>query len=157
VLPIKLPPLREHPEDIPIIANHLLEKHCVKLNKPPKKISPELMEVFVKRTWDGNVRELENVIMQGILFSTTDEIRPQNIDLVKRNTTANAGEMAPTNLPYKEAKEKTLVRFNQEYLSRLLSENQGNVSRAARQCGLERQALQQIMRRYDIRAGRYRV
>ena len=65
--------------------------------------------------------------------------------------------MALKNLPYKEAKEKTLVRFNQEYLSRLLSENQGNVSRAARQCGLERQALQQIMRRYDIRAGRYRV
>jgi DNA-binding NtrC family response regulator len=157
VLPIKLPPLREHPEDIPIIANHLLEKHCAKLNKPPKKISPDLMEVFVKRTWEGNVRELENVIMQGILFSTTDEIRPQNIDLVTSNTTAKPAETVPTNLPYKKAKEKTLVRFNQEYLARLLSENQGNVSRAARQCGLERQALQQIMRRYDIQAKRYRA
>jgi transcriptional regulator with GAF, ATPase, and Fis domain len=95
--------------------------------------------------------------MQGILFSTTDEIRPQNIDLVKGNTTAHPGETALTNLPYKAAKEKTLVRFNQQYLSRLLSENRGNVSRAARGCGLERQALQQIMRRYDIRAERYRA
>ncbi len=156
VLPIKLPPLRRHPEDIPIIANHLLEKHCAKLNKAPKQISPELMEVFVKRRWVGNVRELENVVMQGILFSVTDEIRPQNIDLAEGNTTACPAENALTHLPYKEAKEKILVRFNREYLCGLLAENRGNVSRAARQCGLERQALQQIMRRYDIRADQYR-
>ncbi|MFZ0611381.1 MAG: sigma-54 dependent transcriptional regulator [Desulfobacterales bacterium] len=156
VLPIKLPPLREHPEDIPIIASHLLEKHCGKLNKPLKKISSELMEVFVRRNWEGNVRELENVIMQGIIFSTTDAIRPQDIDLANRNAPAFPAEAALTSLPYKEAKEKTLVRFNRKYLSRLLSENAGNVSRAARQCGLERQALQQIMRRYDIRADQYR-
>ncbi|MDZ7580683.1 MAG: sigma-54 dependent transcriptional regulator [Deltaproteobacteria bacterium] len=156
VLPIKLPPLRRHPEDIPIIANHLLEKHCAKLNKAPKQISPELMEVFVKRRWVGNVRELENVVMQGILFSVTDEIRPQNIDLAEGNTTACPAENALTHLPYKEAKEIILVRFNREYLCGLLAENRGNVSRAARQCGLERQALQQIMRRYDIRADKYR-
>jgi len=69
VLPIQLPALREHREDIPLIANHLLEKHCAKLNKPLKNLSPELLEVFLHRTWEGNVREMENLIMQGILFS----------------------------------------------------------------------------------------
>jgi len=46
---IELPALREHAEDIPLIANHLLEKHCAKLNKPLKKLSPELLELFLKR------------------------------------------------------------------------------------------------------------
>jgi DNA-binding NtrC family response regulator len=85
------------------------------------------MEVFVKRRWVGNVRELENVVMQGILFSVTDEIRPQNIDLAEGNTTACPAENALTHLPYKEAKEKILVRFNREYLCGLLAENRGNV------------------------------
>jgi len=156
VLPIKLPPLREHPEDIPIIANHLLEKHCAKLDKPSKKISAELMEVFMRRKWEGNVRQMENVIMQGILFSATDEIRTQDVDLGKMESPADNSKQPYLDLPYKEAKEHTLIAFNHDYISNLLSNCQGNVSRAARQCGLERQALQQVIRRYGIKADEYR-
>ena len=68
VLPIQLPALRDRREDIPLIANHLLEKHGAALKKPDKKISPELMGLFMGQAWEGNIRELENVIMQGILF-----------------------------------------------------------------------------------------
>lgn len=156
VLPVRLPALREHPEDIPLIANHLLEKHCAELDKPLKKISPELMDLFLKRTWEGNVRELENVIMQGILFSSSDEVKPQDIHL---NTLPPAGGLIEglyQDLPYKKAKEQTLKDFNHQYLCKLLTINQGNVTRAARQCGMERQALQQIMRRYQIRADDFR-
>ena len=156
VLPIKLPPLREHPEDIPIIANHLLEKHCAKLDKPIKRLSPELMETFKQHIWEGNVRELENVIMQGILFSTSDEIRPQQVELPSKRTPGRIPNSSIDNLPYKEAKEQTLIRFNSEYISGLLERFKGNVTRAAHQCGLERQALQQIMRRYGIKADPYR-
>ena len=156
VLPIKLPPLREHPEDIPIIANHLLEKHCAKLDKPIKRLSPELMETFKQHIWEGNVRELENVIMQGILFSTSDEIKPQQVELPAKRTPARTPNSSMDNLPYKEAKEQTLIRFNSEYISGLLERYKGNVTRAAHQCGLERQALQQIMRRYGIKADPYR-
>ena len=156
VLPIKLPSLRQHPEDIPLIVNHLLEKHCAKLDKPLKTISPKLMDIFVNRAWEGNVRELENVIMQGILFSTTDVIRPENVELDNKEATCNMDGMDFCRLPYKEAKENTLLRFNQDYFSRLLTAKQGNVTQAARQCGLERQALQQIMRRYGIKADPFR-
>ena len=156
VLPIKLPPLREHPEDIPLIVNHLLEKHCAKLDKPLKTISLELMDIFVNRNWEGNVRELENMIMQGILFSTSNEIQPENVELDIKESTCSMGDTDFCRLPYKKAKEKMLLRFNQDYFSRLLTESQGNVSRAARQCGLERQALQQIMRRYRIKADPFR-
>jgi len=85
VLPLELPPLRKHQEDIPLIANHLLEKHNRKLEKSVNKISTDLMEIFMQRTWEGNVREMENVIMQGILFSGSDEITPRDVGF-KKNT-----------------------------------------------------------------------
>ena len=157
VLPIKLPPLREHPEDIPIIANHLLEKHCAKLDKPLKRISPELMKVFRQRPWEGNVRELENVIMQGILFSTSEEIKPQHVELPAKGLSARTFFGDIEHLPYKEAKEQTLTRFNTDYISSALAQHKGNVTRAARECGLERQALQQIMRRYGLKADPFRA
>jgi DNA-binding NtrC family response regulator len=59
-------------------------------------------------------------------------------------------------MSYKDAKEETLKRFNFSYIGKLLSENEGNVTQAAKHCGLERQSLQQIMRRYGIRADAFR-
>lgn len=156
VLPIKTPALREHPEDIPLIAGHLLEKHCVKMNKPFKGISADLMEVFMSRAWEGNVRELENALMQGILYSTADEIRPGDVDLSRSKQADSQLTTSFQDLPYKAAKELILKDFNHNYISFLLQANSGNVTRAARQCGLERQALQQIMRRYEIKADDYR-
>jgi len=156
VLPVKLPALREHPDDIPLIADHLLRINCEKLKKPLKKISHELMEQLVSRKWEGNVRELENVIVQGISFSRGEEILPDDVSLGpgKASSTPSGGSFQ--DLAYKEAKEQMLRDFNHRYLSRLLTANQGNVSAAARRCGLERQALQQIMRRYGVRAEDFR-
>ena len=156
VLSIELPALRNHPEDIPLIANHLLEKHCAKLNKPLKILSPELMKLFLKRSWNGNVREMENVIIHGILFSITDEITPRDIDFNEILPEDPRIEQPFQQLPYKEAKEQTLQHFNAGYIGNLLTTNQGNVTQAARSCGLERQALQQIMRRYGINANTFR-
>lgn len=152
VLPLQLPPLRERPEDIPLIADHLLKKNCCKLGHPLKRFSPALMNVFMKRPWVGNVREMENLIVQGILFSTGDQIGPGDIGVNGIGPQPPCPELPIERLPYKAAKENCLARFNADYIARLLSENDGNVTRAAKACGLERQALQQIMRRYEIRS-----
>ncbi len=156
VLPIVLPPLRERRSDIPLIVGHLLEKHAAKLDKPVKGVSPELMEIILERTWEGNVRELENMIVRGILFSKSGEIAPSDVGLRR-----NPGEAAvlPADqlaLSYKDAKEETLRRFNAAYIGHLLTVTEGNVTQAARQCGLERQSLQQVMRRYGIKSEAYR-
>ena len=157
VLPIKLPPLRERPEDIPLIANHLLEKHCSKLDKPLKRFSIELMDLFIGRRWEGNVRQMENMIMQGILFSATDEITPTDVGIRRKPATGAIAEITPSlDLPYKAAKENNLSAFNAAYIGHMLTLSQGNVTQAAKACGLERQALQQIMRRYGITAEPYR-
>jgi DNA-binding NtrC family response regulator len=156
VLPIELPPLRKHRDDIPLIVNHLLVKHCAKLDRPLKRFTPELLEVFMENRWQGNVRELENSIIQGIMFSAADDIAPQDVGLQTAPHKPGNRINRFLNLPYKEAKEKHLNHFNTAFIGKLLKANGGNVTRAARQCGLERQALQQIMRRYAIKAEKYR-
>jgi DNA-binding NtrC family response regulator len=157
VLPIHLPPLRERPEDIPLIVNHLLEKHCVRLNKSLKRFSPELMETFSGRDWPGNVREMENAVIRSILYSSSEEILPEHAGI--HNAVPLAAPRVSedfSGLDYKDAKETALQRFNAVYIGDLLSRNGGNVTQAAKLCGLERQSLQQIMRRYGIRAEDYR-
>jgi DNA-binding NtrC family response regulator len=156
VLPIRLPSLREHREDIPLIANHLLEKHCAAMGRPLKRISAELMQVFMGLDWGGNVRELENLIMRGISFSSGSDIRVEDVGWTTGEGGRRSAGVDVTGLGYKQAKQRYLEQFNRDYLGELLSSCKGNVSQAARMCGLERQALQQIMRRYGVRADEFR-
>jgi DNA-binding NtrC family response regulator len=156
VLPIQMPALRDKPEDIPLLAVHLLEKHAAELKRPGKKISAELMEIFCKRHWEGNIREMENIIIQGILFSSDETIQPSDVGLQATTKTVGVWDDTWRGLAYKKAKEKTLQHFNQAFIGHLLAVNDGNVTQAARASGMERQALQQIMRRYGIDAAEYR-
>lgn len=158
VLPIHLPPLRERREDIPLLAAHLLEKHCKKLNRPLKRLSGGLLRMFMEHAWPGNIREMENVVVQGILFSAADDIEPEDIPFKANQTPSLQGPLPEsfTNLDYKNAKEANLAAFNTAYIGNLLKKTGGNVTQAARECGLERQSLQQVMRRYDITAEDFR-
>ncbi|MBF0376489.1 MAG: sigma-54-dependent Fis family transcriptional regulator [Desulfamplus sp.] len=165
VFTIELPPLRERITDIPAIASHLVEKHCKKLNKPSIKISPELMTCLMRYQWPGNIRELENALIQGILYCNSDTMTESDIHLKgfskepaqKINdiyTSENINEVLK--LPYKEAKEKALNIFNRHYIGVMLKLSGGNITQAAKMCNLERQALQQIIRRFDINVDEFR-
>ncbi|MFN2356313.1 MAG: sigma-54-dependent transcriptional regulator [Desulfotignum sp.] len=153
VISIELPPLRDRIEDIPLLAEHLVAKNCKKLNKPLKTISEKVMDLLLKHPWKGNVRELENVLVQGILYARDAVIRRPDIPVSKTDPdvcpdTGLEGRIM--DMPYKEAKETMLTRFNHDYVGAMLSRSSGNITRAARQCGLDRQALQQIMKRFGI-------
>ena len=157
VLPIVLPALRERREDIPLLVDHLLAKRCAELGKPPKTVSSELMNLFLKHPWEGNVRQLENIILRGVLFAPREQIRPEDVGFGEKfSSPALPVNFDAAQLPYREAKEDALRRFHAQYLGKLLQATKGNVSQAAQLCGLERQGLQQIMRRYGIRAEEYR-
>jgi DNA-binding NtrC family response regulator len=95
--------------------------------------------------------------MRGILFAPDDEIRLRDIgghvEQTKKSVSGTSGLM---HLPYKEAKEEMMRRFHEEYIKSILESANGNVTQAARKCGLERQALQQLMRRYNLRSEDYR-
>lgn len=156
VLPISLPALRERKKDIPLIANYLLKKNVVKLQQSKKKLSPELLAMFIAHDWTGNIREMENIITQGVLFSKGEEITPEDVGMEKNGSDDCLVARACRELSYKKAKEETLHQFNCNYIGHQLSETGGNVTRAAKNCGLERQALQQIMRRYGIKSDQFR-
>ena len=156
VLPLELPALHEHRQDIPLIANFLLERHCTKMGRPPKRLSNELVRCFMTMPWEGNVREMENLIMRGILFSATEEILPRDVGMDDQDFDRPALKGGLDGLPYKQAKEKTLEQFNHTFIGELLTLHKGNVTQTAKQCGMERQALQQIMKRYGIKADKYR-
>jgi DNA-binding NtrC family response regulator len=156
VLPIEMPPLRERREDIPLLANHLLEKQSAELNRPGKKLSPELMHAFVNSQWSGNVRELENVIIRGIMFSTGDQICPEDVGLAGEEKRSHCAGVKNSLTSYREAKEEFLRKFHEDYIGKVLVQTEGNVTQAARICGIERQALQQLMRRYGIRSEDFR-
>jgi len=97
------------------------------------------------------------MITRGVLFSTGDKIMPHEVGLTGEEPEQTLYGDDCLGLAYKDAKEQTLNRFNQTFIGNLLVESKGNVTQAARQCGLERQALQQIMKRYGIKADHYRT
>ena len=100
---------------------------------------------------------MDNIIIQGILFSTEDFIRPEDVGLSPSSGTPGIWNDSMQELPYKAAKEKTLQQFNNAYIGHALAMSRGNITLAAHTSGMERQALQQIMRRYDIHADKFRT
>ena len=68
VFPITVPPLRQRPEDIPLLVNHFVEKHCRTLAKQPLSVSKATMKTLQTHGWPGNVRELENVIERAVIL-----------------------------------------------------------------------------------------
>ncbi|MCF6245753.1 MAG: sigma-54 dependent transcriptional regulator [Desulfobacula sp.] len=160
VLSIELPPLRDRITDIPLIAEHLVVKHCKKMKKKMKTIPLDVMDLLMKHPWPGNVRELENVLVQGILYSKEDALQLSNIPIDNTNIPKSKRIHFDTehlaSLPYKNAKEKMLHEFNHDYIGAKLSITNGNITQAAKKCHMDRQALQQIMKRFEIDPDRFR-
>lgn len=151
VMSIHMPPLRERPEDIPLLINYFLDKYTTEFKKPPKTVSPKLMQSFMRYPWRGNVRELENVVSRAVILCPREVIEPYDLDWPDSAEKDCLVARDISGLPYREAKAAVLKRFHDEFLTEVLERNQWNITRAARACGLERQALQQVMKRYHIR------
>lgn len=155
VINIQLPPLRERRDDIPLLANHFLEKYNTHYGKGIKSISSEAMAYMLRKDWPGNVRELENLIERGIIMS-----QGQSLDLADIGGQEPIADLQEPSLPvpppdifdmpFKEAKDKLIEQFQSEYLAKVLSRNEGNVSQAARESGLKRQYLHRLMRETSI-------
>ncbi|MCL4540671.1 MAG: sigma-54 dependent transcriptional regulator [Bacteroidetes bacterium] len=152
VMSIHMPPLRERPEDIPVLVDHFLRRSSTEFRQQLKTMPPDVMRRLMNQPWRGNVRELENIVSRAVLLSPDTEIHAEDLGL----GLADSGECLTTDevksLPYRNAKSRVLDLFHQEYLTSLLSRTSGNVTKAAKECGLERQALQQVMRRYGIKS-----
>ncbi|MBU6402239.1 MAG: sigma-54 dependent transcriptional regulator [Verrucomicrobia bacterium] len=143
ILPLKLPPLRERQEDIPLLARHFVVKHAQAFSLPVKELSQPAMERLMAYGWPGNVRELENIVTRAMLLSEQPRITGQDICLP--DPVVERGEMT-----FKALKAQAVAAFETGCIRRLLALNNGNISRAARAAGKNRRAFWQLMRKHHI-------
>ncbi len=153
VINIKMPPLRDRKEDIPLLTKYFIEKYNERENKHMKGISPEVEEEFYQYHWPGNIRELENAIERAITL-TNEAIIPLHVILpfVKKEGGNEVFWDELLSNPYKEARKKALDTFNMKYVINALNKNNGNVTNAAKDIGIERQYLQRILKKYNIKS-----
>jgi DNA-binding NtrC family response regulator len=156
VVNLHMPPLRDRREDIPLLSHYFLKRYNTEFERDKKGFSPELIQLFLEDRWEGNVRELANLVKRGVVLAPEDTIRPEDIGWSSGRISSECFADRYLEMEYRVAKQKTLEDFHQRYFGNLLGRAEGNVTRAAQICGLERQHLQQILRKYDISAERFR-
>jgi DNA-binding NtrC family response regulator len=139
VVPIDIPPLREHKEDIPDLVNHFLARLAAGSQKPVERITPAALAVLMNYHWPGNVRQLENMVERAVALSPGPVIDAQDIHLDtvpgKAGTAAasGAGDFLPEGM--------TLEQWEDHMIQEALRRANGNKSQAARLLGLSRNAL----------------
>ncbi len=147
VFPIKLPPLRERKEDIPLLAAHFLEKFAEKLNQPVARLTPWALDLLVQFDWPGNVRELENEIERALTLAGGD--REIQAGYLSEKITGTGEQDATTQVKGMALHDAT-ERMERQMVSRALNDTDGNRSKAARILGLTRQGLINKIARYKI-------
>jgi formate hydrogenlyase transcriptional activator len=136
VFPITTPPLRDHAEDIPLLARHFTQKYARVMNKQIDKIPSDTMRALVSWSWPGNVRELENFIERAVILSRGPNLR------------APLGEIRPD--ASGPAGNSTLQHVEREHVIRVLRETDGVISKAAARLGMPRTTLNALMRKLGI-------
>ncbi len=155
VFAVTLPPLRERPEDVPLLAAHFLEKHARALRRDLRGFAPETLQRLAAHPWPGNVRELENVIERAVAVAGGELVEPQDLppDLAASAAPAPPGSAAAlAAVPYKDAVAGARDRVSREYLVALMTEFGGNVTRAAERAGVERESLHRLLRKHGLRS-----
>ncbi len=158
VVQIVIPPLRERPEDIPLLANHFLRVFWAR-HRSPKDVIPEFSEdtldFLVSRPWRGNVRELQNFVEHVTILAVPGaKIQIHHLPLdqeVDLNAGGNPLALLPTSEAYHVAKDQVLANFEKTYVTRLVARASGNMSRAARLASVDRTTLYRLLERHGFR------
>ncbi|MDO9566000.1 MAG: sigma-54 dependent transcriptional regulator [Candidatus Desulfaltia sp.] len=156
VVDINMPPLRERKEDIPLLTEFFLKKYCAKFNRKNKQLSPELMGLFLDSDWNGNVRELENIIKKAVVMAPGDKVKVSDIGWDIASKQKGFSFKKEEDLLYRKAKQRVLQDFNINYATKALQKTGGNVTRAAQLCELKKQSSQQIMKKCNIKSAKFR-
>jgi len=160
VFPIEIPPLRERPEDIPVLARHYLDRFWRK-HRPGSGAVPELTDEAItalqSRWWHGNVRELRNVMEHTVVVlpDGSDEVPAMILPFLDHEGAIDGTRPAaggyPLGLGYHEARDVVLADFEQGYLRHIVRRARGNLSDAARFAGVDRTTLYRLMEKHAIR------
>jgi two-component system response regulator HydG len=143
VVTVKLPPLRERPEDIPHLAHFFLERFSRRYGKSLSG-SPRFYEALLRERWPGNVRQLKNVMERLAAVHPGGVLEPEDIEEDSPNIDVAA---SLSTLPWKDAREQYLASFESSYAQAVLARCGGNVSAAAREAGVDRKTFYVLLKR----------
>jgi formate hydrogenlyase transcriptional activator len=135
IFPITIPPLRDHPEDIPALARNFTKKYAWKMGKHIDKIPSDTIRALMNWHWPGNVRELESFIERAVILTTGPNLHAPLVEL-RFNATEGGGA--------------TLEQVEREHIIRVLQECGGVISTAATRLGLPRTTLNAMMHKLGI-------
>jgi len=144
VFPIKLPPLRERKEDIPLLAAHFLQKYNKQENKEIEGISPDALELLMAYNWPGNVRELENAIERAVVLATDNEIKARELPAAVRSLGEKKLYESDNTLS------SWIEKLEEEALRQALLENEGNISKTAKKLGIGRATIYRKAKKYGL-------
>jgi Response regulator containing CheY-like receiver, AAA-type ATPase, and DNA-binding domains len=149
VIRINVPPLRQRPDDIPVLARWFLEK----FNKTHGRsivLSDTTIDILMDYFWPGNVRELENAICHAASMADADTINPEDLP----ESVGRKVEHEPMDLGFSKsfikAKDEVVRKFEKQFTLAQLEMNRGNVSTAAQKAGMHRSSFQRLIRKYHL-------
>ncbi len=145
VLSLVVPPLRDRPEDIPLLAKRFLQRFQRADGQGPRLLSEQAIHKLLAHLWPGNVRELESTLQRAVVLGASATIQAQDIECVgetARNVSSNAS--------LRDVKTSATKDVERAYLVKTLVTFRGNVTHAAKAAGKERRSFQRLLRKYGI-------
>jgi transcriptional regulator with PAS, ATPase and Fis domain len=144
VVTIQVPPLRNRMDDLPALAQHLVEKYSTSCNRSVRGVSRDAMECMRLYAWPGNIRELENVIERAVVLGSSDTILPEDLP----ETLFEAPAITSSGVPNFHA---SVAQHKRDIILRAVQQAQGNLSEAARLLGLHPNYLHRLVTTMDLR------
>ncbi len=149
---LKLPPLRERNGDVALLANYFLRSCAVQFSRGEKKLHPDTITWFDQYSWPGNIRELENLISREYLLEDgpTVFIEPPVSSVKERRRGIDRRQAGFICMDFHEAKNHVIEKFEQSYVTEVLTKARGNVTKAAKLAGKERRAFGKLLKKYGV-------
>lgn len=141
VIPVRIPPLSERVEDIPLLVDHFLEKYAKAMGKPRKRITVRAVAALQQRSWEGNVRELENIVERLVVLTPGDTIDVGDLPYAIAAEAAHFDMQRTEELP-------TLEEMERRYVLQVLDRTGGNKEKAAKILGINRRTLYRMQERW---------
>jgi DNA-binding NtrC family response regulator len=148
--PIKLPPLRERPSEIPLLAEHFLDQFATREQKPGMTLHTDAMALLQRYSWPGNVRELQSIIERSVLLAESDVIRPQDLPQALRFLGGEQGGAIPMQLFTSRDDVVSLDKVKEIAVRRALDLFEGNITETARSLEIGRTTLYDLIKKFDI-------
>jgi DNA-binding NtrC family response regulator len=142
VINIRIPPLRERREDIPLLALEFLARLAHELGRDVTEVSEDALRLLMDHEWPGNVRELENAVERAIVTCRTRVLTVEDLSFLRMEPPAGSGPALPAGM--------TLQQLEKEYIAATLERVHGNMTDAAAALGIDRSTLYDKVKRYEI-------